>query len=179
MTVLMSDMLKQVLVFFAEADTAHSVLPIFKVISTTFAVLAVWTGAQATIDPRGFAKFFGLPVCPALSQQRSIAKKDKRGRTKYRAMDDQADSPALAYVSLMGIRQFATGIILLVFGYQGKWNEAATVLAIIGLLVAGTDGIFLLHAGHRDLALFHAIPGALIAAFATLVIFYQRQTTNV
>jgi hypothetical protein len=72
----------------------------------------------------------------------------------------------LSYISLMGVRQFATGIILLTFAYQKKWTEVATILAVIGIIVAGTDGIHLSRAGHRRLGRFHAVPGALIAALA-------------
>ena len=72
----------------------------------------------------------------------------------------------------MGIRQLATGIILLTFAYQSKWVEAATILAIIGIVVAGTDGIYLARGGGGSKAgLFHAIPGALIAALACGVIY--------
>ena len=47
----------------------------------------------------------------------------------------------------------------------------ATILAIIGILVAGTDGIYLSRSGAEKVARFHAIPGALIAALACGVIY--------
>ncbi|DBA86180.1 hypothetical protein WJX77_005830 [Trebouxia sp. C0004] len=71
----------------------------------------------------------------------------------------------------MGVRQLATGIILLIFAQQNKWTEMATILAIIGVVVAGTDGVYLSRAGAGNLGRFHAIPGALIAALAGGVIY--------
>ena len=44
--------------------------------------------------------------------------------------------------------------------------EMATILAIIGIVVAGTDGIYLARAGLKGKGIFHAIPGALISALA-------------
>lgn len=70
----------------------------------------------------------------------------------------------------MGVRQLGTGITLLTFAYQGKWTEAATILAIIGIVVAGTDGFFLARAGYGSLGRFHAIPGAEIAALAAAAV---------
>ena len=48
-----------------------------------------------------------------------------------------------SYISLLGARQLATGIILLTLVSQHKWTEIATVLAIIGIVVAGTNGIYI------------------------------------
>ena len=124
-------------------------LPAFKVISVTFAMSAVATGAQAIVDPVGFSRFFGMPVHPTTT-----------GRSLTRS-----------YIALMGVRQLATGIILLTFAYQEKWTEVATILAIIGMVVAGTDGMYLLLAGHGKLGKFHAIPGARIAALAVGVLY--------
>lgn len=45
----------------------------------------------------------------------------------------------------------------------------ATNLAILGTVVAGTDGFYLARSGARNLAKFHAIPGALIALLAGAV----------
>lgn len=114
------------------------VLLTFKAVSLIFAVTAVATGGQAVVDPVGFSASFGLAV-------------SSRERVK-------------AYVSLMGVRQLATGVTLLVFACQGKWTEMATILAIIGFVVAGTDGYHLKRAGARGLL--HAVPGACIAALA-------------
>ena len=71
----------------------------------------------------------------------------------------------------MGVRQLATGTILLTFAYQNKWAEMATILAIIGILVAGTDGVYLARAGKTAQAKVHAVPGALIAALAGAVVY--------
>lgn len=71
----------------------------------------------------------------------------------------------------MGVRQLATGITLLTFAYQRKWTEMATVLSILGIVVAGTDGFYLWRFGATNQAKFHAIPGALIALLAGAVIF--------
>ena len=79
---------------------------------------------------------------------------------------EEDSSVASSYIGLMGVRQLGTGITLLVFAYQNKWAEIATILAIIGILVAGTDGIYLARSGATKAALFHAIPGALIAVLA-------------
>lgn len=71
----------------------------------------------------------------------------------------------------MGIRQLATGLTLLTFAYQEKWIEIATVLSILGIVVAGTDGICLARAGNYSQARFHAIPGACIALLAGTVLY--------
>jgi hypothetical protein len=130
-------------------------LPTFKTISVIFAISAVATGAQAIVDPLGFSRSFGLPL----------------NSTRTDAVDHYQYSLTMSYISLMGVRQLATGIILLTFAYQNKWTEMANILAIIGIVVAGTDGIYLSRAGARKLGRFHAIPGALIAALAGGVIY--------
>ncbi|KAJ1333177.1 DUF4267 domain-containing protein [Microdochium nivale] len=72
----------------------------------------------------------------------------------------------------MGIRQLATGVILSTFAWRGKWDEMASILATIGVLVAGTDGYFLAaFAGRRDLGVFHALPGGLIALLSGLFLW--------
>ena len=135
----------------------------FQLVSVIFAISAVVTGVQSLVDPVGFSKFFGLPLTPSTA---SPIDRDTAGTSRTTATLQSHRSLAMSYIQLMGVRQLATGLILLTFAYQHKWTEAATVLAIIGVVVAGTDGIFLARAGHRDLGLFHAIPGALIAALA-------------
>ena len=130
------------------------VLFAFQAVSLIFAASAVATGAQAVLNPISFSKLFGLPLNTA-------AVKDQHSQRGL----------AMSYVSLMGVRQLGTGLILLLFAYQRKWVEAATILAIIGLLVAGTDGAVLYRAGHRRAGLQHAIPGALIAALAGAVVY--------
>lgn len=131
-------------------------LPTFKIVSVAFASSAIVTGAQAIVDPIGFSRSFGMPV--------TIAKDaDKPQSTPISHFHN---SNGNSYVSLMGIRQLATGITLLTFAYQEKWTEMATILAILGIIVAGTDGIYLSRSGARNLAKLHAIPGALIALLA-------------
>lgn len=126
-------------------------LLVFKFVSVTFALAAVYTGAQATLDPVGFSKSFGLPL-NTTSTPRS-------------------DGTTRSWISLMGVRQLATGLTLLIFAYQSKWTEMATILSLIGILVAGTDGFHLSRAGERQEARYHAIPGALIAMLAGAVVY--------
>ena len=124
------------------------VLPAFKAVSLIFACSAVYTGAQAILSPISFTKSFGiqLPI-----------------QAKSPADFNQA---ALSYVSLMGVRQLATGITLLIFAYLRKWHEMGIILAVLGIVVAGTDGVYLYRAGYPSQARFHAIPGAIIALLA-------------
>ena len=70
----------------------------------------------------------------------------------------------------MGVRQLATGLTLLAFAYQGKWKEMATILSILGIVVAGTDGACL---AQKNLGkgLFHAGPGACISALSIAVLY--------
>ena len=139
-------------------------LPTFKVISVVFAISAVVTGVQAIVNPIGFSYTFGLPITEAnvgdFSKAAPISDSHK-----------SSGNPIISYVSLMGVRQLATGITLLTFACQGKWTEMATILTILGAVVAGTDGFYLSRSGARNLARFHAIPGALIALLAVAVIF--------
>ena len=126
-------------------------LLVFQAVAVIFALAAVATGAQAIVDPVGFSATFGLPLHPT-----------------------RADPAASSYASLMGVRQLATGISLLTFAWQGKWSEAATILAIIGVLVAGTDGVHLARAGHTVKGRWHAVPGACIAALAGASLYYAK-----
>ena len=149
-------------------------LLVFKLVSVIFALSAVVTGVQSVVDPVGFSNFFGLPVPPpvtlAVSSDADPAEVVRLRAAVTGLLDDQR-ALTMSYISLMGVRQLATGIILLTFAYQHKWTEAAVILAIIGTLVAGTDGIYLYSAGHTQLGQFHAIPGAVIAALAAAVIY--------
>jgi len=124
--------------------------PTFKAVSVIFAVSAVVTGVQAIIDPVGFSRAFGIAITNSKPANESKA---------Y----EFAGTPTKSYVSLMGVRQLATGITLLTFAYQGKWNEMATILVILGFVVAGTDGVYLYRSGKRGKGVFHALPGALIS----------------
>jgi Domain of unknown function (DUF4267) len=141
--------------------------PIFKTVSMIFAISAVATGAQAIVDPIGFSKSFGLDLSlTATDSVRSPIDNEDAITSRTTVTSHDHRSLTMSYVSLMGVRQLATGIILLTFAYQNKWSEMATILSIIGIVVAGTDGIYLSRAGSRKLGLFHAIPGTLIAALA-------------
>lgn len=142
-------------------------LPIFKAVSVIFAISAVATGAQAILDPLGFSKGFGLALSSTTADSvGSRTDNEDTVTSKTAAILRHQRSLTMSYVSLMGVRQLATGIILLTFAYQNKWTEMATILAIIGIVVAGTDGIYLSRAGRKELGIFHAVPGALIAALA-------------
>jgi len=146
-------------------------LPIFKIVSVIFAISAVATGVQAIVDPIGFSRVFGLALSSTLTDSvGSLIDNEDAVTSRTTAILHYHRSLTMSYVSLMGVRQLATGIILLTFAYQNKWTEMATILAIIGIVVAGTDGIYLSRAGARHLGRFHAIPGALIAALACGVI---------
>lgn len=134
-------------------------LPTFKIVSITFASSAIVTGTQAIVDPIGFSRSFGLPVTV-------VKDADKSQSTPISSFDKSNSNPIISYVSLMGVRQLATGITLLTFAYQKKWTEMATILTILGIIVAGTDGFYLSRFGARNLAKLHAIPGALIALLA-------------
>ncbi|CAD6585363.1 MAG: hypothetical protein CYPHOPRED_003064 [Cyphobasidiales sp. Tagirdzhanova-0007] len=138
-------------------------LPTFKTVSVIFAISAIATGANAIMDPVGFSKFFGLPLSPTNNDE------DTSRTVKMSHSYQCQRNLTMSYISLMGVRQLATGIILLTFAYQNKWTEMATILAIIGIIVAGTDGIYLSRAGVRGFQ-FHAIPGTLIALLAVGVI---------
>lgn len=140
-------------------------LPIFKAVSLIFGFSAVGTGAQALLSPLSFSRSFGIPIIPSpppTAQNRLNSNSNSKTTTQH-----QTES----YISLLGIRQLATGIILLTFAYQNKWTEGATVLAIIGVVVAGTDGVYLARTGRRGVAVFHAVPGALISALACGVLW--------
>ena len=73
------------------------------------------------------------------------------------------------FIALIGARQLGTGIIRATFILQGKWQEVATVLGVIGFVFAGLDGVFLWRAGKLSEARWHAIPGASIAVLALIV----------
>lgn len=136
-------------------------LPTFKAVNLIFAVSAVITGAQAILNPVSFSKGFGLPL-------------NAPSQDSTKPPQDQSRRIAENYASLMGVRQLGTGLTLLTFAIQGKWTEAATILAIIGVVVAGTDGFYLSQGpGGRGAGLFHAIPGAAIAALAAGVVYLK------
>lgn len=144
----------------------------FKAVSLTFTGLALWTGANGVLRPKSFAAGFGMPIDNASRATTPINDR----KQQQRLLSSSADTDTTrAYVRLMSIRQLATGVILATFARQGKWDEMATVLVTIGVLVAGTDGLFLARvAGRTDLGVFHALPGGVIALLSA--IFLWRRT---
>lgn len=138
-----------------------------KAVSVIFAAAAVFTGIQAIVYPTNFATSFGIPL-PHPSLKPAKAPKSKAAPTE----EDFAASSA--YVTLLGARQLGTGVTLLVFAYQGKWAESATILTIIGVLVAGMDGYYIAQSTSIGGGLFHALPGALIAALAAATLHAGR-----
>lgn len=137
------------------------ILIAFIAVSIAFAIAAIATGLQAMIRPIGFSHSFGIPVVASANSRES------KGSTKSL---EPAIEAATTYISLMGVRQLATGIILLLFAFQRKWTEMAIMLSVLGIVVAGTDGAFLLLSGARSEAIFHAIPGVLIAMLASVTL---------
>lgn len=138
------------------------IFPAFKAVSLVFACLAVATGAHALWNPVGFAASFGMPLEPLPTKNGVDINPNRLG-----------GKTAASYVSLMGVRQLATGITLLAFASQGEWTEMATILAILGLVVATTDGLFLYRSGAGAKGPFHALPGALIALLAGAVLYLK------
>jgi hypothetical protein len=146
----------------------ESLYPVFKAVSVVFAMLAAYTGLRGIMDPVGFSNFFGLPLGP--NAPRRSPHSDDSDPQREATYGQTHCSLARTYVSLMSVRQLATGIILLIFSLQGKWLEVATILAVVGFLVAGTDGIYISRTGTWAAGAFHAIPGGLIAATAWTII---------
>ncbi|KAH7398733.1 hypothetical protein DE146DRAFT_500747 [Phaeosphaeria sp. MPI-PUGE-AT-0046c] len=138
----------------------------FRTVTLIFASAALFTGLQAVLVPAKFASSFGI------SLPSTTTTKPKSGAAS--ATPSPEDPRACAYVSLMGARQLGTGMILSVFAYQGKWAEAATILSIIGVVVAGTDGWYIAKTGGSvGGGLFHAGPGAAIAALAAAFLWTE------
>lgn len=113
----------------------EKLLTFFTAIILIFKCAAVGTGLQALLSLARFSTSFGFPTPPPLP---SPPKKSDDP-----ASHTTSPTASLAYVSLIGVRQLGTGVILLVFAIQGKWIEMAYIAAIIGVLVAGTDALFL------------------------------------
>ena len=131
-------------------------LPTFQLVSLGSALAFIVTGLQGIFTPIDFSRSFGIPITADYSSSQKST--------------TLAHNNATSYVSLMGVRQLATGITLLVFAYQNKWTEMATILSIMGFVVAGTDGFFLWRSGEGGKAMFHVIPGALIASLAAATV---------
>lgn len=77
-------------------------LPIFNTVSVIFAGSAIMTGIQAIVDPVNFSRTSGLPITTLQDTATSIP---------------SSISPTTSYVSLIGVRQLATGITVLTFTY--------------------------------------------------------------
>ncbi|KAM0812054.1 putative DUF4267 domain-containing protein [Seiridium cardinale] len=149
-------------------------LSAFKAISIVFAISAVVTGAGAIVNPVWFSNSFGLPLDTRMLDPSGNPNEHENAVTSSAAaILHSRRSLTKSYISLMGVRQLATGIILLTFAFQDKWTEVATILAIIGIVVAGTDGVYLSRAGGRRLGQLHAIPGAAIALLACGVLYSE------
>ena len=132
------------------ATSTFSLFILFKGVSLIFATASVFTGAQALLDPIAFSKTFGI----------SIPK--------------QHDTPLLrSYITLMAIRQLATGISILLLARQGHFLAIAYILMVAGFVVAGTDGVFIAKNGSRKMGIVHAGPGFVIASIAALVIWQE------
>jgi len=124
---------------------------------------------QGIINPVGFSNFFGLPLTTPNHKTNTDNNNGVNSTSKMAILDHERELTK-TYISLMGARQLGIGIILATFIYQSKWMEVATILAIIGIVIAGTDGIYLARAGKMSEGRWHALPGALIAALAAAVV---------
>lgn len=119
----------------------------FRAVTLIFASASLFTGFQAVFVPAKFASSFGIRLPDADTTKSTPSASSLK------------DPGASAYVSVMGARQLGTGLTLLAFAYQGKWAEAATVLSIIGVVVAGTDGWHIARTGGSlGGGLYHAGP---------------------
>jgi len=125
-------------------------LLLFKPVALIFAASCVFTGAQALVNPLTFSQLFGIQV-----------PKDK-------------DTLLLrSYITLMATRQLATGIILLLLARIGQWIAIAYILMVMGIIVAGMDGVFIAQNGSRKMGIVHAGPGFGIAAMAAAIIYTE------
>jgi hypothetical protein len=121
----------------------------------------VFTGVWSLIDQVGYAAGFGLPI--GTSGQPSHA--------RLSAVTGTGSDALRAFVMLTGVRQLATGLIVLLFARQSKWTELATMLSITGVVVAGTDGVVLMKNGYGRAGARHAVPGVMISAMAIAVLW--------
>jgi hypothetical protein len=125
-------------------------LLLFKGVSLIFATASVFTGTQALLDPIAFSTTFGITI------------------------PKQLDTPLLrSYVTLMAARQLATGISILLLAKQGHFIAIAYILMVAGIVVAGTDGVFIAKNGSRKMGVVHAGPGFVIASLAALTIWQE------
>lgn len=128
--------------------TMTYLLPLFKLVTLTFSFLSIYTALQAIFRPKAFSKQFGIPL-----------------------PSNSPSSVTQSYITLLGARQLGTALILLVFVYQRKWVEAGTVLAIVEVVVAGTVGYVIAKQGNVGGGVYHALPGAGIAALGVWVVW--------
>jgi hypothetical protein len=137
---------------FGEMST---LLLLFQTVSLIFATAAVITGLQALLQPIGFSHSFGISIF----------------NSKQISDDEQNPNATTAYISLMGVRQLAQGLTLFAFAYQRNWDAMATILSILGTVVATTDGYFLgTRGGDWGKGATHAIPGLGIAGLSLAVL---------
>ncbi|KAM0700290.1 hypothetical protein Q7P35_012010 [Cladosporium inversicolor] len=123
---------------------------LLKGVSLVFATASVFTGARALLDPIAFSTTFGISV--------------PKGH----------DTPLLrSYITLMATRQLATGISILLLARQGHFIAIAYILMVTGIVVAGTDGVFIAKMGSRKMGIVHAGPGFVIASIAALTIWQE------
>ena len=125
-------------------------LHLFKPVALIFATSSVFTGVQALANPIAFSQLFGIHV-----------PRDK-------------DTPLLrSYITLMATRQLATGITLLLLARKGQWVPVAYVLVVMGIIVAGIDGVLIARNGSWKMGIVHAGPGFAIAAMAAATIYTE------
>lgn len=100
--------------------------------NATFAAASIITGCTAVRDPSTFADTFGLELPPRSSGFNQFPKEAQTALLEQQNVTRK-------YVSLMGVRQLATGLILLTLEWRHQWREAAIVVAISGFVVATTN----------------------------------------
>jgi hypothetical protein len=127
-----------------------TLLLVFKGIALIFGVSTVATGIQALLNPIAFSQTFGITV-----------PKDK-------------DTPILrSYITLMATRQLATGASVLLLARAGHFVSIAYMLMVAGVIVAGTDGVFIAKNGSTKMGVVHAGPGFVIAGIAAVTIWIE------
>jgi hypothetical protein len=142
---------------YVSQDNMTYLLLIFKTVSLISATAFCITGLRGLTDPVAHSRFFGIPINTSTS-------------TSGKATDQQSWN-AETYVSLKGVRQLSQGLTLFAFAYQGNWDAVATILGVLGVVVACTDGYFIAtRAGDVGKGVFHAGPGLGIAGLSLAVL---------
>ncbi|KAF7930236.1 hypothetical protein EAE99_004429 [Botrytis elliptica] len=127
-----------------------TLLLLFKSISIIFGVSTVITGIQALLNPITFSKTFGITV------------------------PKEKDTPILrSYITLMATRQLATGTSILLLARIEHYISIAYILMVAGIIVAGTDGVFIAKNGSVKMGIVHAGPGFVIAVVAAATIWLE------